>query len=194
MLAIDAGHDHVQGLYHLQYSLKVPVREHEGQVPRLCRFKGGIHQTPGDPARGGAPAVLEVAQALNQHPSAEHVGKPCDMAPVTVGVLEGFGEVSGDEDSEVGVARTAVAVAVAVPVDGEDVMLLQVLGGHLTVGAHAKGPDLVVEGRGIEDSLDLVELVRDGFGYSCGYLNTHPDIHRKGLYPKAQGTDSLLHP
>ena len=62
----------------------------------------------------------QVAEPLDDHAAAQHIGQPGDALAVAVGVLEGLGEVLGHQQGEVGVLRMHGRVLIAVAVDGDD--------------------------------------------------------------------------
>ena len=94
-------------------------------------------------------AADEIAEALDHDAAAEHVRKPRDRLAVAVGVLEGLGEVLGDEQGEVGVLGLLGRVLIAVAVDGDDAV--GVLGDDRALRVHAEGADEILIFFGLVD-------------------------------------------
>ena len=164
----------VQGVDHLDDGIQLPLGDDQRQVAG-----GGLQGGPGEaffhaPFRGAA-ALDQVAEALQQHAAAQHVGQAGDVLAVAVGVGEGRGEAVGHQQGEIGVFRVQGRVGVGVAVHGDDAV--GVLGHHLPVGVHAEGAHQVVVLVGLVDDLAFVDLVRDVLEHLRRQLHPDADIH-----------------
>ena len=151
------------------------VRQREGEIPRFGRRQRGANEPSFNPFSRGAASFAKVSQPLNHHAAAEHVRQPCDVTPVTVGILKGACKLRGYENRKVCVFRLALRVPIGVSVYGQDILQRLILRGHFAVGAHAEGANLVIKSRRVENRLDFVKLIGDFF-CPCGrnfYANTN---------------------
>ena len=125
-----------------------------------------------------AAAADQIAEALHDDAAAQHVGKTGDGLAVAVGILEGLGEMLGNQQGEVGVLGLHRRVLVAVAVDGDDAVGIFV--DHDAVGVHAEGADVVLEFFGAVDDLAFVQFVGQVGEYHRGQLHPHADVHPVG--------------
>ena len=77
---------------------------------------------------------------------------------------------------------------------GDQVVSLVVLGHHVARRVHTERPASIVEGRGVVETLNLVEMVGEVLAYRVGNLHPNPNIHRHRGYGKLQPPDHRLKP
>ncbi len=94
-------------------------------------------------ASRAAAAADQIAEALHDDAAAQHVGQARDGLAVAVGILEGLGEVLGDEQREVRVLGLVGRVLIAVAVDGDDAV--RVLVHDRALGVHAERAHQILE-------------------------------------------------
>ena len=111
-------------------------------------------------------------------PCAQHVGQLADLLGVGDGLVEGLGEVVGDEDGEVGVFALLLLEAVAV--DHGEVVVVVFLR-HEAAGVLAEGADLVLPRLRVADELGLVQHLVDLFHDLVAALDADADVHGAGL-------------
>ncbi len=186
-----ARRDLVQRVDHLDDAVEDALGNDQGKVAGRGRQRGLDEGLP-DAGRRGALTADEVTEALHHDAAAQHVGEAGDALAVAVAVLEGLGEVLGDEEGEVGVVRVLLRVLVAVAVDRHDA--IGVFIDHHSVGVHAEGAHEILVVLGAVDDLGLVELVGQVGEHLGGKLDPHADVHAVGEGGDGQVAAHTLHP
>ena len=140
----------------------------------------------------GALAVQNVAVALDQDVArAQHVGQLTHLLGVGDGLVEGFGEVVGDEDGQVGVLALLLLEAVAID-HGQIVVV--VLLSHKAAGVLAEGAHLVLPGLGVADEFGLIQHLVHLFHDLVAALHAHADVNGAGLVGDVVLGADLLQP
>ena len=183
--------DLVQGVDHLNDAVQNPLGQYQAQVAGSCVQCGGdealLH-----PLGSGALAPDQIAEALDHDAAAQHIAQAGNGFAVAVGVLEGLGEVLGNQQGKIGVLRLLGGVFVAVAVDSDDAV--GVLVNHGPLGVHAEGADLVFVLLGPVDDLALIQLVGQVGEDNGGQLHANADVHTVGLSGDVHVPADLLHP
>ena len=99
----------------------------------------------------------QIAEPLYDHATAQHIGQTGDTFPVAVAVPEGFGEMFGNQQSEIGIFRLHTGILVAVAVGGDNAVGIFIY--HDAVGIHAEGTDIVLKFFCPVDDFAFIQLV-----------------------------------
>ena len=175
----EAGDDHVQHLDELDDVGHGAVGHGGGDVAGHGVLQGGLDVGLGQLLRPGALAVEDVAVALHHDVAcAQHIGQLAHLLGVGDGLVEGLGEVVGDEDGEVGVLALLLLEAVAV--DHGQVVVVVLLC-HEAAGVLAEGADLVLPGLRVADELGLIQHLVHLFHDLVAALDANTDVHGAGL-------------
>ena len=191
IVAGGAGRDLVQGVDHLDDAVQNSLGHHQAQVAG-GGGQSGRHEALFDALGGGALAPDQIADPLDDHAAAQHIGEPGDGLAVAVAVPEGLGKVLGHQQGEVGILRMQGRILIAVAVDGDDAV--GVLVDHRALGVHAEGAHLVLIFLGLIHDLALVQLIGDGREHLGGQLHPDADVHPVGLGGDAEIPAHGLHP
>ena len=186
-----AGGHFIQGVDHLNDTVQDALGKHQTQITGRC-VEGGGQEAALHAAGGRAPAPDQVAEALDDDAAAQHIAQPRDGLAVAITVLEGLGEVLGDQEGEIGILGLLGGILIAVAVDGDDTV--GILIDHGALGVHAEGADLVAIGLGAVDDLALIELVGK-MGKDRGrQLHPDADVHTVAFRGDLKVPADLLHP
>ena len=187
-----AGHDHIQHLDELDDVGHGAVRHGGGDITGYGILQGGLDVGLRQLLGPGALAVQNVAVALDQDVArAQHVGQLTHLLGVGDGLVEGFGEVVGDEDGQVGVLALLLLEAVAID-HGQIVVV--VLLSHKAAGVLAEGAHLVLPGLGVADEFGLVQHLVHLFHDLVAALHAHADVNGAGLVGDVVLGADLLQP
>ena len=186
-----AGGHLVQSVDHFDDAVQDALGQHQAQVAGGC-LEGGGDEGLLHAAGSGTTAPDQIAEPLDDDAAAQHVAQTGDGFAVAVGILEGLGEMLGNQQGEVGVLRLEGRILVAVAVDGDDAV--GVLVDHGALGVHAEGAHLVAVLLGAVDDLAFIELIGQMGEYRRGQLHPDADVHTVGLGGNVQLLADLFHP
>ena len=87
----------------------------KGQVAGHGGGEGGPGEGLAHPVVVGPHALHQIAEALNQHATGQHVGQGRDVLAVAVGLVEGLGKAVGHQQGEIGVLALQGGVGIEWP-------------------------------------------------------------------------------
>ena len=186
-----AGRDLIEGVDHLDYSVKNPLGKNEAQIAR-SGFEGRIDAALDYPLHRGASASFEIAESLDDDTAAEHIGKARNALAVFVAVFEGVREMLADKQGKIRIFRLQGRILVAVTVYGDDPVCILIDNG--TVRIHAEGTHSVLKFLGPVNYFALIELIGDAFKNDCGQFNADSEIDSVGFGGDLKIFADRLHP
>ena len=149
--------DLVEGIDHLYDAVEDAFGQDQAQVAGSC-LEGGAHSALLDAGDVAPASAGQVAEALYNDSSAQHIGEAGDALTIAVAVLEGLGKMFGDQEGKVGVFCLPGRVFKAVAVYRDDAVGIFI--DHDPVGVHAEGAHAVLEFLGPVYDLALIQFVR----------------------------------
>ena len=181
----------VQSVDHFDDAIQNAFGNYQTQVAGNC-LQRWSHEGFLNATFRTALAADEVAEALNDDATTQHVGKFCNAFAVAVAILERFGKVLGNKQCKVGVFSVELWVFVAMAVYRDDAV--GVFRYNCAVWVHAERANLVLVLGGFVHNLAFVQFVGDVLENGSGQFNTHANVHTVGLCFDLQTFANFFHP
>ena len=181
----------VQGIDHLDNTVQDSLGQYQTEITGR-RHKSWAHQPFFNPLHRTSPASYQIAEPLNDHAAAQHIGQSGNTLAVPVAVFERLGKMLGHQKGKVGILCLTFVSLVTVAVYSNDPVGVFIY--NDSIGIHAESTHVILKFLRAVHNLALVQFVCKMRKDHCRKLHADADIHSVGFGRNIHIPAHILHP